>query len=103
MEGRDMDWFFVGAAAVGFGLLAVGGVLALATGWLAPWLRGRVVRPDLWGYGTVSLAAGLATVMSFKMAVDSEIVLDTLFVLAMALVILGGLLQRRSLRRPTDQ
>ncbi|MFE7212848.1 hypothetical protein ACFY0A_20330 [Streptomyces sp. NPDC001698] len=98
-----MDWFLVGAAAVGFGLLAVAGVLALATGWLAPWLRGRVVRPDLWGYGTVSLATGLATIMSFKAAVDSEIVLDTLFVLAMALVILGGLLQRRSLRRPADQ
>ncbi|MFJ3337695.1 hypothetical protein [Streptomyces sp. NPDC086766] len=98
-----MDWLLVGAAAVGIGLLAVGGALALATGWLAPWLRGRVVRSDLWGYGTVSLATSLATIMSFKVAVDSEIVLDTLFVLAMALLILGGLLQRRSLRRAAGQ
>ncbi|MEV5011424.1 MULTISPECIES: hypothetical protein [unclassified Streptomyces] len=98
-----MDWFLVGAAAVGFGLLAVSGVLALATGWLAPWLRGRVVRSDLWGYGAVSLAVSLAMGMSFKVAGHSTIVLDVLFVVTVALAILGGLLQRRSLRRPADQ
>ncbi|MEU1307207.1 MULTISPECIES: hypothetical protein [Streptomyces] len=98
-----MDSFLVGAAAVGFGLLAVLGVLALATGRLAPWLRGHVVRPDLWGYGAVSLAASLATGMSFKVAGDSMVVVNTLFVATIALAVLGGLLQRRSMRRPVDQ
>ncbi|MGW3956956.1 hypothetical protein ACWEKM_40070 [Streptomyces sp. NPDC004752] len=97
-----MDWFLVGVAAAAFGLLALAGCVALATGWLLPWLRSRVVRPDQWGYGAVSLAAGLATGMSFKSAGDSMIVLNTLFALTIGLVILGGLLQRRSLRRPED-
>ncbi|MFI9604431.1 hypothetical protein ACWEQ7_14535 [Streptomyces sp. NPDC004069] len=99
-----MDWFLVGAAAVGFGLLAFSGFLALATGWLLPWLRGRVARPDLWGYGAVSLALSLAMAMSFKMVTGhSTIVLDALFVVTIALAILGGLLQRRSMRLPADQ
>ncbi|MER6530078.1 hypothetical protein [Streptomyces sp. NPDC001508] len=95
-----MDVFLVGAAAVGFGLLGACGCVALATGWLLPWLRSRVVRPELWGYGAVSLAASLATGMSFKVAGHSMIVLNTLFVVTVALAVLGGLLQRRSLRRP---
>jgi len=97
-----MNNFLFGMAVAGFGLTAWSGFLTLATGWLPPWLRGRVVRRDLWGYGTVSFAMGLAVMMSFKLAVDSEILLDALFVLALALIILGGLLKKRSMRRPAD-
>ncbi|MFJ8792424.1 hypothetical protein [Streptomyces sp. NPDC102462] len=94
-----MDMFLVGAAAVAFGLLAACGCVALATGWLVPWLRRHVVRPDLWGYGAVSQATGLAVGMSFTVAGHSMIVLNTLFVVTIALAVLGGLLQKRSLRR----
>ncbi|WP_329220712.1 hypothetical protein OG352_28075 [Streptomyces sp. NBC_01485] len=53
-----MHWVLAGASAFALTVLAVGGVAGIATGWVAPWGRSRVLRPRLWGYGSLTAAAG---------------------------------------------
>ncbi|MEU9172513.1 hypothetical protein AB0D34_32800 [Streptomyces sp. NPDC048420] len=55
-----MHWVLVGVAALSLTVLAVGGVAGIATGWVAPWGRSRVLRPRLWGYGSLIGAVGAA-------------------------------------------
>ncbi|MFJ8197542.1 hypothetical protein [Streptomyces sp. NPDC096152] len=44
--------------------LAAMGVAAIRTGWLLPWGAYLILRPRLWGYGSLVLAAGAALFMS---------------------------------------
>ncbi|WP_158692690.1 hypothetical protein [Streptomyces roseochromogenus] len=53
-----MHMFLAVAAAVVYGLLAVSGIASITTGWVVPWLRTRVLRPRLWGYGSLLAAVG---------------------------------------------
>ncbi|MGW2491793.1 hypothetical protein ACWCV9_31865 [Streptomyces sp. NPDC001606] len=53
-----MHMFLVVAGAITLGLLGLSGVLTLTTGWIVPWGRARVLRPALWGYGSLLAAAG---------------------------------------------
>ncbi|MGW1781454.1 hypothetical protein ACWCQQ_20260 [Streptomyces sp. NPDC002143] len=55
-----MRWVLVGVSALAVMVLAVGGVAGIATGWVPPWGRSRVLRPRLWGYGSLITAAGAA-------------------------------------------
>ncbi|MCH0555988.1 hypothetical protein [Streptomyces sp. MUM 16J] len=56
-----MHMFLVVGVAVTFGLLAVCGVAGIATGWVVPWGRSRVLRPTLWGYSCLTCAVSGAT------------------------------------------
>ncbi|MDX3578987.1 hypothetical protein [Streptomyces sp. FL07-04A] len=59
-----MHAILVGATALAVMVLAVGGAAGVTTGWVPPWGRPRILRPRLWGYGSLVTAAG-ATVWAF--------------------------------------
>ncbi|WP_369248963.1 hypothetical protein [Streptomyces sp. R41] len=53
---------------VAFAVLAVVGlagigIAGITTGWVPPWGRRRVLRPKLWGYGSVVGAVGMSLYM----------------------------------------
>ncbi|POX53039.1 hypothetical protein [Streptomyces sp. Ru72] len=73
-------------------LHAVAGVLVLTTGRVAPWARGKVLRPHLWGFGALFFAAGLG-LCRYASTVRDLTVLDILFSIGLPLMICGGLLQ----------
>jgi hypothetical protein len=79
-------------------LMAVSGVVAVTTGRLLPTLRGRVVRPELWGYGAADFGVGMATGMSLRWWADSLAMDDAGAATALALIALGGALQWRAQR-----
>ncbi|GGY26407.1 hypothetical protein [Streptomyces tanashiensis] len=54
-----MDWYVVVPGAIAL-LFAAGGVAALRTGWVFPWLRARVFRTGLYGRGQLLMAAAFA-------------------------------------------
>ncbi|MEU5093219.1 hypothetical protein [Streptomyces sp. NPDC020996] len=55
-----MDLFLrVAMAAAVTGLAAIG-VAGVVRGWTPPWGGRRVLRPKLWGYGSLLAAAGMA-------------------------------------------
>ena len=59
-----MHWVLMGLCLLAVTVIAVGGVAGIATGWVVPWGRPRVLRPKLWGYGSLVTAAG-GTVWAF--------------------------------------
>ncbi|WP_328750277.1 hypothetical protein OHT57_32535 [Streptomyces sp. NBC_00285] len=58
MTGVDVDMISTGILLLATTGIAVCGVAGIATGWVLPWLRFRILRPRLWGYGTLVSAAG---------------------------------------------
>ncbi|MFJ8024975.1 hypothetical protein [Streptomyces sp. NPDC096311] len=58
-----MHPYLVGFAALAMTGAALMGVAGIVTGWVPPWLRRRVVRPTLWGYGSVVGVAGMSLFM----------------------------------------
>ncbi|MFI1353896.1 hypothetical protein ACH4TV_09980 [Streptomyces sp. NPDC020898] len=100
-----MHWFIVGTAALLLGGLVVCGAVATRTGWLLPWLRRRVLRPELWGYGTISFGTGLLLMMSYgSLGVfdSSSGPVDGAFLASMVLMAAGGYLQALSTRQRLD-
>lgn len=91
--------FWTGLAAGACLLVAATGVLALTTGRVVPTLQGSVVRPELWGYGSLAVALGMATGMSLRWWAESPAADDAGGALTLALIVLGGVLQWRA-RRP---
>ncbi|WP_329256754.1 hypothetical protein OG223_33960 [Streptomyces sp. NBC_01478] len=92
-----LTWLAAGALL----LLAALGIFTVATGWMPPMARGRVVRPELWGYGTLTLALGMGTGLSLQWWADS-LTMDNLGgATAFALIIFGGVLQWRAQRPGT--
>ncbi len=85
-------------AAVAWLLVAVVGVVAVTTGWTPPTARGRVVRPDVWGYGVLISALGMGTGMSLHWWADSLAMDNAGAATALALFVLGGVLQWRAQR-----
>jgi hypothetical protein len=55
-----MVWYVLAPGAAVSVLAAVGGVAAIRTGWVLPWLRRRTFRPWLWGYGALLMSTNLA-------------------------------------------
>ncbi|MEV8537839.1 hypothetical protein [Streptomyces sp. NPDC051572] len=88
-------------AALALLLLAAIGVVAVTTGWLLPMVRGRVVRPELWGYGALTSALGMGTGMSLHWWSDSLAMDDAGAATALTLILLGGALQYRAQRPAT--
>ncbi|WP_158711354.1 hypothetical protein [Streptomyces sp. NRRL S-1824] len=58
-----MHWYVVVPFVVMSMFAAVGGIVAIRTGWVLPWLRAKVFRPRLWGYASLLIAACLAVEM----------------------------------------
>lgn len=58
-----MHMYVMGAAVLAVLLLVACGGAAVATGWVMPFGRGRVLRPRLWGYGALLCAVGMALFM----------------------------------------
>ncbi|MEU6167989.1 hypothetical protein [Streptomyces tanashiensis] len=54
-----MDWYVVVPGAIAL-LFAAGGIAALRTGWVFPWLRARVYRTGLFGRGQLFMAVAFA-------------------------------------------
>ncbi|RDG36916.1 hypothetical protein [Streptomyces corynorhini] len=52
-----MSWYTLVPCAVMAVCTAVAGTAAIRTGWLFPWLRGRLFRPVLFGRGLLVMAA----------------------------------------------
>lgn len=55
-----MVWYLLAPGALVSVLVAVGGVAAIRTGWVPPWLRRKTCRPRLWGYGALLMSVFLA-------------------------------------------
>ncbi|MGW3646633.1 hypothetical protein [Streptomyces sp. NPDC000878] len=100
-----MNGYLLATAALVLGGMVVCGAVAVATGWLLPWLRRRTLRPALWGYGTVLFAAGLFLSMSYG-ALDvfdgSSALIDAAFASSVLLIGAGGYLQLLSTRPRVD-
>ncbi|MFF0136357.1 hypothetical protein ACFYRN_07910 [Streptomyces sp. NPDC005227] len=58
-----MHGYFVALAALVAAGVAGLGVAAIATYWVPPWFRRRVVRPRLWGWGALSGSVGMSLFM----------------------------------------
>jgi len=85
-------------AAVALLLMAATGVVAVTTGWTPPTARSRVVQAELWGYGLLVMALGMGTAMSLRWWADSLAMDDAGGATALALIVLGGVLQWRAQR-----
>jgi hypothetical protein len=85
-------------AAVAWLLVAAIGVVAVTTGRVLPTLRKRVVRPELWGYGALISALGMGTGMTLHWWAVSLVLDGAGAATALALIVLGGVLQWRSER-----
>lgn len=90
--------FWTGLAAGACLLVAAAGVVALTTGRLIPTLRCSVARAELWGYGALVMALGMATGVSQRWLPGSMTVHDAAGVLTLALVVFGCVLQARAKR-----
>jgi hypothetical protein len=55
----DMYVFLAVAAGVAVAFMGVAGVAAVVAEWVPPVARRRVLRPRLWGYGSLATAVGL--------------------------------------------
>ena len=97
--------YLLATDALGLGGLVVCGVVAVATGWLLPWLRRRTLRPAMWGYGTVLFGGGMLLNMlygAFGVFDGSSALVDVPFILGMLMIVAGGYLQVLSKRPRLD-
>lgn len=73
-------------------LYAVTGVLALATGRAAPWQRGCIPRPRLWGSGALLFGAGMG-LARYGSTVHDLTTADVLFPCSLLMLVCGGVMQ----------
>jgi hypothetical protein len=67
-----MDGFGWAAAAFAVAVCLIPGIAAAGPGWVLPWLRGRVLRPRLWGWGDIMLGAFVITETVLRTVVFSS-------------------------------
>ncbi|AXG79580.1 hypothetical protein DVK44_20165 [Streptomyces paludis] len=72
-------------------LAGAGGVAALATGWVFPPLRKRLVRPQLYGYGLLVVAAAFALQLAGGLLVDDQATELSFFTIPTAVGLVAGL------------
>ncbi|WP_406838733.1 hypothetical protein ACICHK_25715 [Streptomyces sp. AHU1] len=58
-----MHWYFVAGAVLVVVAQAGLGTAALTKYWIPPWVRPRVVRPKLWGWGALTGSVGWSLFM----------------------------------------
>ncbi|WP_159039671.1 hypothetical protein [Streptomyces sp. TP-A0356] len=73
-------------------LYAVAGVMALTTGRILPFPRGRVLRPRLWGSGALVSCAGVALLRFGSPARDTATAV-AVFAVGMVVFVSGAVLQ----------
>lgn len=88
-----MHWYLVGMAALAVTGLAGLGIAAITTGWVAPWGRRRVLRPKLWGYGSVVSAVGMSLFMFLGPFRGPDADLTPYAMTGMTLFLAGSVLQ----------
>ncbi|WP_329275641.1 hypothetical protein [Streptomyces sp. NBC_00691] len=93
-----MSWFLV-VPSVFAVLFAVGGTAAIRTGWILPFQRRRVHRPQLFGWAQVMMAVAFATQVGGQLLDEREpgYVLGVIALLAL----LGGLVLAVVAQRPS--
>ncbi|MEV5011525.1 hypothetical protein AB0K74_12960 [Streptomyces sp. NPDC056159] len=97
-----LEYLLLSVAGVLVAGSAVLAVVAIRTGWVLPWLRRRMFRPRLWGYGTLLGDAGLfVSFLTFRV-LHSSLIGEVVFFTAMALIISGGVLSFLSSRPGSD-
>ncbi|MFJ8055524.1 hypothetical protein [Streptomyces sp. NPDC096142] len=87
-----------GLAAAIWLMVAAIGLAAVTTGWTLPTTRHRVVRVQLWGYGTLVTALGMGTGLSLHWWADSRALDGAGGAVALVLILLGFFLQTRAQR-----
>ncbi|MET7490492.1 hypothetical protein [Streptomyces sp. NPDC005538] len=87
-----MNWIIALAWTV-WGLMVLVGIAAVRNYWILPWLRTRVVRPWLWGYGALLACAGMAVGLAGGPTAHSVTVDNISFGATMVLLIGGFTLQ----------
>ncbi|MFB7569998.1 hypothetical protein [Streptomyces sp. NPDC056165] len=78
--------------------LAVIGILGITTGWVAPIGRKKVLRPKLWGYGSLTAAAGMGAFLSLGPLSSRPAAHFNVALVGMAVFFLGVFLQSLSQR-----
>ncbi|MGW1005132.1 hypothetical protein [Streptomyces sp. NPDC002520] len=58
-----MHMYLVVGAWLLTAVFAAGGIAGIVREWVPPWLRRRVVRPRLWGYGTLVMTLGVSLLL----------------------------------------
>ncbi|MEU2866722.1 hypothetical protein ACIQWL_42405 [Streptomyces mirabilis] len=94
-----MHLYLVGFAALAMTGAALMGIAGIVTGWVPPWLRPRVLRPKLWGYGSVVGAAGMSLYMFIGPFRGLDLSMAPFAMTGIALFIAGMVLQMAA-RRP---
>ncbi|SFF46913.1 hypothetical protein [Streptomyces mirabilis] len=94
-----MHPYLVGLAALAMTGTALMGIAGIATGWVAPWMRIRVLRPKLWGYGVVVGAVGMSLYMFIGPLRGPDLSMAPFAMTGMAMFFAGLWLQTLS-RRP---
>ncbi|MET7776124.1 MULTISPECIES: hypothetical protein [Streptomyces] len=94
-----MHLYLVGFAALAMTGTALMGIAGIVTGWVPRWMRPRVFRPKLWGYGSVVGAAGMSLYMFIGPFRGPDLRMAPFAMTGMALFIVGLVMQMRS-RRP---
>lgn len=79
---------------------AVIGIAGVTVGWVPPWGSRRVLRPRLWGYGTLVSTAGLGTVMILGNFEGPSSAYGALLFTGMAVFLVGLCLQVLAQRAP---
>ncbi|MFJ8605136.1 hypothetical protein ACIREM_41810 [Streptomyces shenzhenensis] len=87
-----LEYLLLGVVGVFVASSAVLAVVAIRTGWVLPWLRGSMVRPWLWGYGTLLSDAGLFVGFLAFRALHLPSSGELMALVAMALFAAGGFL-----------
>ncbi|MFE2299328.1 hypothetical protein ACFXAW_14145 [Streptomyces sp. NPDC059445] len=81
-------------------LVACGAVATLGRGWLPPWLRGRIVRPALFGWAQLAMTTALAAQLVGGLLITSQDVRFTVTMSgAMVMLLATGLIGLAQLRR----
>jgi hypothetical protein len=94
-----MHWALIGVAATAMVAIAALGVAAIATGWLPPWGGRRIVRPTLWGYGTLVSTAGMSGYMFLGPLNEAPFARMPVAATGLAVYFAGTAMQMRA-RRP---
>ncbi|MEH0418783.1 hypothetical protein [Streptomyces sp. B21-083] len=99
------DSYLLGTAGLLMAGLVVIGAVAVRTAWLLPWLRYRTVRPELWGYGSMSFGTGMFLLMSWG-ALDAfggtRVLHGAMGIIGVLMMTAGAYLQSRSARPRLD-
>ncbi|MFJ6568300.1 hypothetical protein ACIQNU_12805 [Streptomyces sp. NPDC091292] len=85
---------FAWAMAVIAVLAAAEGVAAVRTGWVLPWIRRRVLRPRLWGYGMLITSIGVPLALTTPVFLGrSDALRDPVVFIGYVLIVGGCVVQ----------